>query len=464
MFRKIRRRIAIPFAILIPVVMGGMAVFLLRPLCLAERDCTVRVVVIAAVTLEVGGIILAVVLAERTARPIRQLTEVAKRAAAGDMNARLLLAKRDEVGELVQAFNTMTEQVGERLETLAEEQRQLATVLEYMADGVLIIDELSDVRLINRAAARLLDVSETEALGRSFAEVVRHHQLIELWQRCRDEGKEQIAAVEIGRELFWQVAITPFLERGARSYLVILQDLTTVRRLETVRRDFISNISHELRTPLASLRAVVETLQDSIREEPAVAQRFLSRAEQEVDTLTQMVEELLELSRIESGQVPLQLKPTAVSDLILIPMDRLRTQAERSEIDLILDLPARLPPVLADAERVQQVVSNLLHNAIKFTTPGGKVTVRASLEENEDISEVIVAVKDTGVGIPKQDVTRIFERFYKSDRARTRSQGGTGLGLAISRHIVQAHDGRIWVKSKEGKGSTFYFSLPAATS
>ncbi|MBK7896977.1 MAG: hypothetical protein IPJ90_19250 [Anaerolineaceae bacterium] len=174
-----------------------------------------------------------------------------------------------------------------------------------------------------------------------------------------------------------------------------------------------------------------------------------------------MVEELLELSRIESGQVPLRLKATAVADLLLQPLDRLRPQAERAQIELILDLPAALPLVLADPDRIYQVVSNLLYNAIKFTPEGGKITLQASYEQAED--EVVVAVHDTGVGIPQEDLGRIFERFYKSDRARTRSRGGTGLGLAISRHIVQAHNGRIWVKSKEHKGSSFYFSLPPAT-
>jgi two-component system phosphate regulon sensor histidine kinase PhoR len=251
----------------------------------------------------------------------------------------------------------------------------------------------------------------------------------------------------------------------------VLQDLTTIRRLETVRRDFISNISHELRTPLASLRAVVETLQVGALEDPPAARRFLSRAEHEVDTLTQMVEELLELSRIESGRVPFHLSETAVADLVDIPVERFMAQAERDQITLILDLPADLPPVLADADRMQQVVNNLVHNALKFTDEG-QVTITAYPGETapahvrKQIADlppsVIIAVKDTGSGIAAEELPRIFERFYKSDRARSRGQGGTGLGLAIARHIVQAHNGRIWAKSKEGKGSTFYFSVPTA--
>jgi two-component system phosphate regulon sensor histidine kinase PhoR len=389
---------------------------------------------------------------------MRQLNQVIRRIAAGEWEARVLPQTRDELGELILAFNDMIHHLRLERTALLEENSQFNTVLNYMADGVLITDSEGNVRLINPAAAKLLAVSAKSALARSFAEVVRHHQLIDLWQQCQSERREVTAAVEIGREQFLQVIITPFAERGAQGYLVIMQDLTTVRHLQTVRRDFVSNISHELRTPLASLRVIIETLQDGAYDDSETAVRFLDRAASEIDILTQMVQELLELSRIESGQVPLRLQATGVADLLLKPLDRLRPQAERAKIELILDLPAALPKVLADPERIHQVVTNLLHNAIKFTPEMGKITLQAHEDRAEN--NVVFAVHDTGIGILQEDVSRIFERFYKSDRARTRSRGGTGLGLAISRHIVQVHNGRIWVKSKEHKGSSFYFTLP----
>jgi len=333
--------------------------------------------------------------------------------------------------------------------------------LTSMTDGVLITGENGTVRLLNPAATRLLEPMTERAIGRSFAEVVRHHQLIELWQKAKETQQEQVEMVEVNRGVFLQTAVIPFEEDGTHLFLIILHDLTQIHRLQIVRRDFISNISHELRTPLASLKAVVETMQDGALEDPPAAQRFLQRAENEVDVLTQMVEELLELSRIESGQVPFRFRATAVSNLLLGPMDRLRPQAQRKEIEMALDVPANLPPVLADEERVQRVVTNLLHNAVKFTPEGGQVTVQARLHP-ENIDELVISVSDSGVGITAEDLPRIFERFYKSDRARTRNGGGTGLGLAISRHIVQAHHGRIWVKSSEGKGSTFFFTLPVS--
>ncbi|MBE2198281.1 MAG: HAMP domain-containing protein [Anaerolinea sp.] len=458
MLRELHWRYVVGYLFLIMAVMIVLSYQLARPDCLADLACMRRHVTLATGWLIGLGLLFGFLLSQQTTRLLRPLIHLARRVAVGDVRARMLPQQPGEFGELVHAFNEMRDQLVNQINVLTEQQRQLALVFEYMADGVLIVDRLSYVRLINPAAAKLLKTSTEAALQRAFAEVARHHHLIELFQQCAAQQEQQIQAFEMGDGRFLQATMTPYQEQGARGYLVILHDLTPVRRLEIVRRDFISNISHELRTPLASLRAVIETLQNGALEEPEVAERFLDRALREVDTLTQMVEELLELSRIESGQVPLRLLPTAVADLVLLPLERLRSQAERGEVQLILNLPGTLPLVLADAARIQQVMTNLLHNAIKFTPPGGRVEVSATSQDDA----VVIEVKDTGAGIATADLLRIFERFYKSDRARTRGQGGTGLGLAIARHLVEAHYGRIWVKSKEDHGSAFYFSLPIA--
>jgi len=457
MFR-LRWRIAIPYVILIVLAMLGLAVYL-------QRDVAhLRPIVLAAAALAtLLAVLLALLIAERTAQPLRQLTHLAERLAQGDLSGRLLPTTQDEVGQLARAFNQMADQIQAKIGTLAEERGRLATVLEHMADGVIITTGEGRVQLINPVAARLLGTTETMALGCSFAQVARHYQLIELWRRSREQGEQQVETVEMERQgPFLRAIVLPIRgeaeEKGkiTAAQLVILQDLTQVRRLETVRRDFVSNISHELRTPLASLQALVDTLRDGALDDPPAARRFLDRVETEVNALTQMVQELLELSRIESGQVPLRLAPVAVADVVSPPVERLRPQAERAGLSLHVDLPPDLPPVLADADRAQQVVTNLVHNAIKFTPPGGQVTTSAAAGGDE----VIIAVRDTGIGIPADDLPRIFERFYKADRAR--SGGGTGLGLAIARHIVQGHGGRIWVESVEGRGSTFSFTLPMA--
>jgi two-component system phosphate regulon sensor histidine kinase PhoR len=413
------------------------------------------------------AILMAVIIAERITLPVRRLTAVAQRMTAGDLDARLLVSSQDEVGQLTQAFNDLGAQIRKQVDRLDTERERLVTILENMADGVIITDEHGQVLLINPAAQSMLEV-EAEALpGSSFAQVARHYRIIEVWQRGRETGQKQTEAIEIYPQqprkeaLFLQIIVTPLnntlLEVAQRqAYLIILQNLTPVRRLETVRRDFISNISHELRTPLASLKAVVETLRDGAIEDPQAAERFLNRADEEVDALAQMVNELLELSRIESGRVPFRFSPTTIYQIVEPAVTRLQPQADRNGVSLILDLPRHLPPVLVDGQRVQQVVVNLVHNGIKFTPAGGSITISAQESEGA----IVVEVTDTGYGIPAADLPRIFERFYKADRAR--SSGGTGLGLAIARHIVQGHGGRIWARSREGQGSTFYFSLPIA--
>ena len=414
-----------------------------------------RTTLLAALVAVLLAAVLATVIAERTTQPVRRLTQAAEDMAEGRLDRRILITSRDEIGTLARALNKTAQVLQDTISTLAAEQGHLQAILEHMADGVIITDEMGQVSLINPAAGQLLETTQELALKRTFAQVVRDHRLIALWEECRRQGDGQSKVIEMEtRQIFLQAIITPFPENRTSSYLVILQDLTSIRRLQTVRRDFISNISHELRTPLAGLKALVDTLRDGAMDDPPAAERFLNRIEVEVDSMTQMVEELLELSRIESGQVPVELVPTALSEVVVDAAERLRPQAERAGLDLIIEMDPNLPRVVADPTRIRQVITNLVHNAIKFTPADGVVHVSAVTSS----SDVIVSVRDTGVGIPREDLPRIFERFFKADRAR--SGGGTGLGLAISKHIIQAHGGRIWVESDEGRGSTFYFALP----
>ena len=425
----------------------------------AELTRLNRAILSTAVIAATLAVALAFLIASRTTSPVRQLTAMAQQVAAGNLEARLLPTTQDEVGQLTHAFNIMAENLQDKIRALTTEQSRSSSILDHMADGVLVIDRDGVVQMLNPAAARILDVTPEAALGSTFSALVRHHRLIELWLRCQRTQEEQQEAVETdhGKGTFLQVIITPQKTPSAPGYLVIVQDLTRIRRLETIRRDFISNVSHELRTPLASLSALVETLQDGALEDPTMAQRFLNHMERELTAMTQIVEELLELSRIESNRAPFFMQSTSPETLMRTPAERMMPQAERAGLTLEVEYPESLPPVLADAERIQRVITNLLHNAIKFTPAGGCVTLFAR-RENED--RVVIAVRDTGVGIAPEEQARIFERFYKADRAR--SSGGTGLGLAIAKHIVQAHRGQIWVESVEGRGSTFYFSLPVA--
>lgn len=447
----------------VPVKAGGQLLGIARvalPLTRIETSVARlrRTIAVASLLTAMLAGLLALFIAGQLARPLRDLTRLAERMAHGDLDGRIRLSSHDQVGRLADAFNRMATEIQTQMEALADQRNTLTAVLTHMVDGVVITDGKGRVRLVNPAAAQMLGFSQDTVMGKSFVAVARDHQAVQVWRNCRESGTEQSETVEIvGGGPFLRVVATPLHDTPQSGYLVLLQNLSQIRRLETVRRDFISNISHELRTPLASLKALVDTLHDGALDDPPVAHRFLEHMETEVDAMTQMVQELLELSRIESGQVPLRLKPTPVADIVLPPVERLRTQAERAGLRLTIDLPPDLPPLLADVERVQQVITNLVHNGIKFTPPGGEV----SLSAGQAGDEIIISVRDTGVGIPSDDLPRIFERFYKADRAR--SGGGTGLGLAIAKHIVLAHGGRIWAKSVEGKGSTFYVSLPTLT-
>jgi two-component system phosphate regulon sensor histidine kinase PhoR len=338
-----------------------------------------------------------------------------------------------------------------QLSTLNSENARLSTVLEQLTDGVIIVDANGLIQFANPAAQKLFEISN--APGHSVIEVVRNHQLVDAWRRCQQTNEMQSESVELpARHQFLQIIAIP--DTHASGSLLLVQDLTRVRRLETVRRDFISNVSHELRTPLASLKALTETLQDGALSDPDAGPRFLGRISTEVDALTQMAQELLDLSRIESGQVELSLAPLAPKNLVTSAADRMRMQAERAGLKLSVKCDDVLPNIRADKSRLEQVLVNLIHNAVKFTKPGGEI----SIETESIIGGIRFAVRDSGVGIPAESLTRIFERFYRVDKSRTGS--GTGLGLSISKHIIEAHGGKIWAESNEGRGSVFYFVIP----
>ncbi|MEP0805246.1 MAG: PAS domain-containing protein [Chloroflexota bacterium] len=358
-----------------------------------------------------------------------------------------------ELENLSSAIASLASTFDLRLAALEAERARLAAVLEQMTDGVLIADAQGIIQFANPAAGRLFQASHP--LQRSIAEVLRHHQLVEAWRRCQQTREMQSESVEVPtRHQYLQLVVIP--DQHANGTLLLAQDLTRLRRLETVRRDFISNLSHELRTPLASLKALTETLQDGALDDPPAARRFIDQIQTEVDALTQMATELLELSRIEAGRLSLDLQPVPPAKLLTSACERMKLQAERAGLTLRVECAETLPKVRIDLQRMEQVLVNLIHNAVKYTKPGGEVVLFAEA----GIGEVRFAVRDTGIGIPAEDIPRIFERFYRVEKSRAGS--GTGLGLSIARHIVEAHKGKIWAESVEGQGSTFYFAIPTA--
>ncbi len=417
-----------------------------------------RILIAATVVVAFLAVLLATMIAGRISRPVRDLTKSAWQLASINPDESPIPPEKDEIHQLATVFNIMAVRLRGEIKDLETERATLEAVLQKMTDGVFIVDAQGDVQLVNPAAEQMFSISRSTAVNKPLIEVVRHHKPMEIWQRCRDSGETQVVDFEMGNRLSLQGIATSLSPAISGSTLLLFRDLTRQRQIETMRRDFISNVSHELRTPLAALKALTETLQGGALEDPPAAHRFLEQMETEVDSLSLMVSELLELSRIESGRVPLNLASTKPIDIVTPAFERLCLQAERAGLTLTVDCPENLPPVLADVTRVQQVVVNLLHNAIKFTPSGGKVNLRANALDQERV--VLFCVTDSGIGIAAEDLARIFERFYKVDRSRATS--GTGLGLAIARHLVEAHGGRIWAESEVGKGSTFYFTIPIA--
>ncbi len=403
------------------------------------------------------AILLAIQISRTTTEPVKKLTQMSRKIAEGKLDQEIRVTAKDEIGGLVEAFNQMAVKLKEMVGLLTNERDKMTAILSNMADGILVVDGEGEVTMINQAAERIFRFSADKKLGHTFIEVVRDHEIDGILQKCLKTGEQQMGVVEIesGRRLLGVVA-TPIV--GTRGCVVLVQDLTQLRRLERMRRDFIANISHELRTPTASLKVLAETLQEGAIDDPVVAKEFLNKINVETDRLAQMVSELSELSRIESGEVSLKREPIDIGEVVALVVERLKPQADRTGLSLAIDIPSGLPRALADKEKVEQVLVNLLHNAIKFTHSGGRINCTVKIEGDN----ILVSVVDTGIGIPADDLPRIFERFYKADKAR--AGGGTGLGLAIAKHIVEAHGGQIWAESIEGKGSIFTFTLPIATS
>ena len=411
------------------------------------------VIAVGAAIAAVLGILLAFLITRMTVEPIKRLTAVSREMAEGNLDQEITAVSRDEVGDLSRAFNRMAARLKETMAQVTAERDRIAIVLSSMGDAIFVLDREGRVTMTNTAAEKVLQVPRDAAVGRHFIEAVRDHEIDALVQQCLATREQRSGLVNMrSRKLLLGVIVTPFQEQGGG--LVLIQDLTEVRKQETVRRDFMANLSHELRTPIASIKALGETLRDGAVREPAVAEDFLEKIGMEVDRLAQMVQEMGDLSGIESGEAPLKRGPVNIAEVTARVADRLRAQADRAGLQMGVDVAPGLPPVSADEARIEQVLVNLVHNAIKFTPPGGRIGVSARSEGDR----LLVSVSDTGVGISEDDLPRVFERFYKADRAR--AGGGTGLGLAIARHVVEAHGGRIWVDSVEGRGATFTFSLP----
>ncbi|MBI4673345.1 MAG: PAS domain-containing protein [Chloroflexi bacterium] len=327
------------------------------------------------------------------------------------------------------------------------------------SDGIVRVDENGSIVYVNDAARALLGIRD-HTKG-SLRHLAWGYDFDSLVRQVLSEGSGRPSQTIVKDERTFQVRAVAVGDADKRGVLLALTEVTELQRLGRARREFVANISHELRTPVTSLQLLAETMNQEVLNDRALLNDLLDKMRAQVDLLKQLTDELMDLALIESGQAPIKLVEVFAGDLVMDALLPLRPQAERKQIKLDAQIPPDIQ-VLADPQAIRKVISNLTHNALKFTPEGGSVTLHATW--CNDGSDVEFAIQDTGVGIPEKDLSRIFERFYKVDRARTRTQGelrGTGLGLAIAKHIVEAHGGKIWAESVQGKGSTFYFTLPS---
>ncbi|MEA2640794.1 MAG: two-component system, OmpR family, phosphate regulon sensor histidine kinase PhoR [Chloroflexota bacterium] len=465
MFWRLIWRVGAGYLLLLAFVLVSLS--LTTPIGSAGADWVVPAAglgLAAAALLTLGTTAL---VAQVTTRRVEALTVTARQIAAGELSRMAQVTGDDEIGVLAQALNAMADQLRRRIRAAENERERLAAVLTHMADGVIIADQEGTVRQVNPAAARLLDILPERAVGRSLMAVVRSHEAVAAVRAAlAAAGSDALPRLlEVGppaQPRIVQIVVSQIPggagePSDAPQVLVALQDVTELQRVAAVRRDFVANVSHELRTPVAALKALVETLANGALDDREAAFDFLGRMEVETEQLAGLVEDLLELSRVEAGQIELHPEPVDLAAVAAGAAERLRPLAERHGIVLEVEPRTGGTEALADPVWTGQVVTNLVHNAVKFTPPGGRVCIGTAPHPEG----VAVTVRDTGPGIPPDALPRLFERFYKADRART--GGGTGLGLAIAKHLVQAQGGRIWADSGSMVGgATFGFVLPAA--
>ena len=390
---------------------------------------------------------------------INRVKRFAQRAAAGDFTP-LEGAARDELTDLADAVGGMVAELGRTIHTLTDERNRSAAILGSMVEGVAVVSGDERILYCNQAFEQILELPQGSSQGKKLVEGLRQAELVTAVRQVLPGGDEVTGEVEVGtvRRRSFSVTAAPVRAAGASSAVLVLHDITELRRLERVRRDFVANVSHEFKTPLTAIQGFAETLLSGALDDKANRKRFMEIIREHAQRLARLTDDLLKLSRIEAGRLELESRPVSVAALVNGCVETARLKAESKGLRLTVGLPEDLPAVRGDAVQLGEVLQNLIDNALQYTPPGGRIDVTAYSNGHE----VIFTVADTGIGIPEADLERIFERFYRVDAARSREAGGTGLGLSIARHIVDAHGGRIWVESAVGQGSRFRFSIDSA--
>ncbi|MGI6226591.1 MAG: ATP-binding protein [Peptococcales bacterium] len=435
------------------------ALLLYRPVApISETISSMRWLIIYAA---IGAILLASVvsffLSRSLSRPLVQMNKVAREMAKGNFDHKIQVKSEDEVGLLGATLNHMSKQLKNNITELSHEKEKLENILASMSDGVITLDAQGNIILINPPAENLLKKCvHNLKTGEKVFDCLMMSDFKLMFDEVNDEKKIQTKDVEINGKII-AVRMTPLL--GDSNSLIgvvgVLQDVTKERELEQMRRDFIANVSHELRTPLSLMQGYSEALLDGMAEDPHKKEKVISIIHQETLRLKRMVDELLDLSRLQTGHFNLNKQNLSIPDILRVIEEKYQPAVLKAGLEFKLEIEQDLPQVYADLDRMQQVLINLVENALKHTDQG-YIAIFAFKENNQ----ICIEVTDTGSGIASEDLDFIWERFYKADKSRERAKGGTGLGLAIVQNIIKAHNGKVWVRSEVGTGSTFGFCIP----
>ncbi len=450
----------------VPVLKDGAVAGYVRVaqplLALEERRGAVRGMVLLGTALAVIlALLIGFLLARSYTRPLVGMTAAARAVAAGDYNHPIRVDRKDEIGALAGALNAMTGQLKSQIDTITADRNVTFAILASMVEGVVAVDRDDVVVHVNSAAEAILGIDATSAQGRRIWEVTRVVEVSEALNDAMKEGRVRVSEARITKaqkDQVIQVIGSPLKNANGERVgaVVVLHDVSDLRQLEGVRRDFVANISHELKTPLAAIRGLVETLIDDQDMDPATHQRFIEKIHDQSMRLSNLVSDLLTLSRLESDQGGIQLEGVDVREAVAESYRAQVHVAESKKVEIAARVADSPIVVEGDGEALRELVDNLLSNAIKFTPEGGRVDLRLGVEG----PNAVLTVEDTGIGIAPEDQGRIFERFYRVDKARSRQLGGTGLGLSIVKHVALSHGGNVSLRSAPGRGSTFRVQIP----
>ena len=401
--------------------------------------------------------ILGILVARTITKPIKEMRRQAQKMAKGDFSQKVNVYSTDEIGQLAVTFNDMNDRLKLSYATIEKEQRKLSSVLKNMSEGVIATDAAGAVTLMNDAAGHLIGQSPNEMMGEFILDVLHLDEKIVDVTELKDSGSMIIDFSEDDYIFLVRANFSTVIDEDEQitGFITVISDVTEQEQLERERREFVSNVSHELRTPLTTMRSYVETLSEGAWRDKELAPRFLEVTQNETDRMIRMVNDLLQLSRMDQNDYSLQRERVEFVQFLDGIIDRFEMNLPE-QITLIKDIPNDSYFVWIDKDKMTQVLDNIISNAIKYSPEGGKITFKIVRRNHQ----MLVSVADEGMGIAYDRLDKIFERFYRADKARTRKLGGTGLGLAISKELVEAHHGTIWARSREGKGTTIFFTLP----